>query len=176
MIKHFEKLTHSALYSENDTKVSQSVVISVFQVWIACCLMTGLVLQTGCNQSDTSNRKQESVNSESLAVPKDSTDGNDADKTHFVRVAVDSEGMQVDELSKKDIDFYKWMEPRKKKQIDSSKKWPIFHDFQYTDRQPSSGIDFRHYPVDCATREYKSAHYDHGNGVAVADIDNGWTS
>ena len=48
-------------------------------------------------------------------------------------------------------------------------KPPSFHN---EDQQPESGIDFRHYPVDCALREYKSAHYDHGNGIAVADINN----
>ena len=57
-------------------------------------------------------------------------------------------------------------------QIDAAKDWQVFHNFQYRDAQPASGIDFRQYPVDCALREYKSAHYDHGNGIAVADIDN----
>ena len=172
MINQTKKLSHSAIYSRNDARVSQTVALYVFQVSIACCIITGLILQTGCNQSNTPNQDQESAESQNLVVPNNSTDGNDAEKTHFVRVAVDSKGMQVDELSKKEIDFYEWMEPRKKKQIDGSKNWPIFHDFQYIDRQPESGINFRHYPVDCATREYKSAHYDHGNGVAVADIDN----
>ncbi|HET9227035.1 MAG TPA: CRTAC1 family protein, partial [Thermoanaerobaculia bacterium] len=39
------------------------------------------------------------------------------------------------------------------------------------DRQPGSGITFAHQIVDDAGKTYKAAHYDHGNGVAVADVD-----
>jgi enediyne biosynthesis protein E4 len=46
-----------------------------------------------------------------------------------------------------------------------------FHDFQFTDRVAESGITFRHGIVDDAGRTYKAAHYDHGNGMAVADVD-----
>ena len=115
MINQAKKLSHSTIYSRNDASVLHAGAISVFQVSIAFCIITGLILQTGCNQSSTSNQDQESAESQNLIVPKNSTDGNDAEKTHFVRVAVDSKGMQVDELSKKEIDFYEWMEPRKKK-------------------------------------------------------------
>jgi len=48
---------------------------------------------------------------------------------------------------------------------------PAFHDFQFTDRRAESGITFRHHIVDDAGRTYKAAHYDHGNGIAVADVD-----
>ncbi|MGD2115716.1 MAG: CRTAC1 family protein [Acidobacteriota bacterium] len=43
--------------------------------------------------------------------------------------------------------------------------------FSFTDRLPESGIDFVHQVVDDAGRHYKAVHYDHGNGVAVADVD-----
>ena len=46
-----------------------------------------------------------------------------------------------------------------------------FHDFQFTDRLATSGITFKHHIVDDAGRTYKEAHYDHGNGLAVADVD-----
>jgi hypothetical protein len=46
-----------------------------------------------------------------------------------------------------------------------------FHDFQFTDRVKDSGITFKHQIVDDAGRTYKAAHYDHGNGIAVADVD-----
>src|SRR3954469_24946388 len=46
-----------------------------------------------------------------------------------------------------------------------------FHDFQFTDRRRESGITFRNQIVDDAGKTYKAAHYDHGNGVAVADVD-----
>jgi len=46
-----------------------------------------------------------------------------------------------------------------------------FHDFQFTDRVAESGITFKHGIVDDAGRTYKAAHYDHGNGMAIADVD-----
>jgi len=46
-----------------------------------------------------------------------------------------------------------------------------FHDFQFTDRLRESGVTFRNRSVDDAGKTYKAAHYDHGNGVAVADVD-----
>jgi hypothetical protein len=46
-----------------------------------------------------------------------------------------------------------------------------FHDFRFTDRQPESGIAWRHRIVDDAGRTYKAVHYDHGNGLVPADVD-----
>ena len=46
-----------------------------------------------------------------------------------------------------------------------------FHDFQFTDRLAESGITFKHRIVDDAGKTYKAAHYDHGNGIAIADVD-----
>lgn len=48
-------------------------------------------------------------------------------------------------------------------------KVPI--DFRFTDRLAESGITFAHQIVDDAGKTYKAAHYDHGNGVAAADVD-----
>jgi hypothetical protein len=47
----------------------------------------------------------------------------------------------------------------------------VFHDFQFSDRLAASGITFRHRIVDDAGKTYKAAHYDHGNGIAIADVD-----
>ncbi|MCP3961897.1 MAG: CRTAC1 family protein [bacterium] len=46
-----------------------------------------------------------------------------------------------------------------------------FYFFRFADKTAESGIRFRHRIVDDAGRDYKMVHYDHGNGVAVADID-----
>src|SRR5437016_13215800 len=46
-----------------------------------------------------------------------------------------------------------------------------FHDFQFTDRLVESQIQFEHHIVEDAGKVYKAAHYDHGNGIAVADVD-----
>ena len=48
---------------------------------------------------------------------------------------------------------------------------PTFHDFQFTDRRAASGLAFRHRVVDDAAITYKAAHYDHGTGIAIADVD-----
>jgi len=50
-------------------------------------------------------------------------------------------------------------------------RFKVFHAFRFTDRQPESRITFAHQIVDDAGKTYKAAHYDHGNGIAVADID-----
>jgi len=64
-----------------------------------------------------------------------------------------------------------WLEKRAATQISAAKRWKAFHDFRFIDRQPESGIGFRHRVVDDAGRTYKAVHYDHGNGLAVADVD-----
>ena len=46
-----------------------------------------------------------------------------------------------------------------------------FHDFTFTDRRRESGITFQHHIVADAGKTYKAAHYDHGNGLAIADVD-----
>jgi hypothetical protein len=45
------------------------------------------------------------------------------------------------------------------------------HDFRFTDRVSESGITFVHRIVDDAGLYYKAVHYDHGNGLAIADVD-----
>ena len=46
-----------------------------------------------------------------------------------------------------------------------------FHDFQFRDRLPESGITFVQHPTDDSGKFYKSNHYDHGTGLAAADVD-----
>jgi hypothetical protein len=56
-------------------------------------------------------------------------------------------------------------------QFERSKTWNAFHDFSFTDRQSESGITFVCQLVDDAARDFKAVHYDHGTGMAVADVD-----
>jgi hypothetical protein len=53
----------------------------------------------------------------------------------------------------------------------SASRSGAFHDFRFTDRLPESGITYRNRVVSDAAKNYKSAHYDHGTGMAVADVD-----
>jgi enediyne biosynthesis protein E4 len=47
----------------------------------------------------------------------------------------------------------------------------VFHQFQFEDGLKESGITFVHRIVDDAGLLYKKVHYDHGSGIAVADVD-----
>jgi cytochrome oxidase Cu insertion factor (SCO1/SenC/PrrC family) len=64
-----------------------------------------------------------------------------------------------------------WMEARQKAQLATVDQFKVFHDFRFTDRREESGITFHNKIADDAGRNYKPAHYDHGNGVVIADVD-----
>ena len=65
----------------------------------------------------------------------------------------------------------KAMDHRADAQLTSLGQFDVFYFFSFADRTQESGIDFRHRIVDDAGRDYKMVHYDHGNGLTVADID-----
>jgi len=60
---------------------------------------------------------------------------------------------------------------RRKAQLVAARQFKVFHDFQFMDRRQESGITFRHHAVDDVTKHMRMGHYDHGSGVAVADVD-----
>jgi hypothetical protein len=60
---------------------------------------------------------------------------------------------------------------RKKAQLETVKQFKVFYQFQFSDKVKDSGITFVHHIVSDAGRTYKAIHYDHGNGLAVADVD-----
>jgi hypothetical protein len=60
---------------------------------------------------------------------------------------------------------------RKKAQLETASQFKVFYQFQFTDKVKESGITFVHHAVEDATRHYKPVHYDHGSGIAVADVD-----
>ena len=64
-----------------------------------------------------------------------------------------------------------WLQELKNAQLATSDQINVFHDFRFEDRLPDSGIDFVHKIVNDSGKEYVANHYDHGNGVAVADVD-----
>ncbi len=63
------------------------------------------------------------------------------------------------------------LEKNRQVQLEAAKAWSVFHDFTFTDRYEESGIRFHQNPVDDASKNYKAVHYDHGTGLAVADVD-----
>jgi len=60
---------------------------------------------------------------------------------------------------------------RKKAQLAAVGEFKVFYDFHFTDRVKESGITFVHRIVDDAGKTYKAVHYDHGNGIAAADVE-----
>ncbi len=64
-----------------------------------------------------------------------------------------------------------WMAERQQQQLDTRSQFQVPHDFKFTDRQPESGIEWSNQVVEDAGKTYVAAHYDHGNGVAIADLD-----
>ena len=65
----------------------------------------------------------------------------------------------------------KWLSARMEKQLATKPDFQVFHDFRFSDLAPESGITFEHKSVDYACKINIAAHYDHGNGIAVADVD-----
>lgn len=64
-----------------------------------------------------------------------------------------------------------WMDARRDAQMQQVDQIPVQHDFQFRDVRKKSGIRFLHQIVDDAGSDYKGVHYDHGNGVTIADVD-----
>ncbi|MEO8075445.1 MAG: CRTAC1 family protein [Acidobacteriota bacterium] len=64
-----------------------------------------------------------------------------------------------------------WLQALQQAQIAGIQSTAAFHDFRFTDRLAESGISFKQRIVDDAGKTYKAAHYDHGNGIAIADVD-----
>jgi len=60
---------------------------------------------------------------------------------------------------------------RGKAQAEAMSAFKVFHDFHFTDQVEESGISFFQHPVADALQNFTVTHYDHGNAVAVADLD-----
>jgi hypothetical protein len=70
-----------------------------------------------------------------------------------------------------DAPLQRLLTDRARQQAGAIKRDAAFHDFKFTDRIAQSGITFENQIVDDAGKNWKPAHYDHGNGIAVADVD-----
>lgn len=60
---------------------------------------------------------------------------------------------------------------RKAAQEKTVTEFKVFYQFQFRDRLAESGITFTHHFTDDSGKFYKPNHYDHGNGIAAADVD-----
>ncbi|MFO0867872.1 MAG: FG-GAP-like repeat-containing protein [Pirellulales bacterium] len=64
-----------------------------------------------------------------------------------------------------------WLAERQAAQEATRPQLRVDCDFRFVDRRHESGIRFRHRAVDDVGRTMVTAHYDHGSGLAVADVD-----
>jgi hypothetical protein len=64
-----------------------------------------------------------------------------------------------------------WLASRAIEQQRSLSRSDLVQDFRFVDAITPSGIQFVNRPVDDAGKQYKAVHYDHGSGVAAADVD-----
>jgi hypothetical protein len=81
-----------------------------------------------------------------------------AGKTREVRIPPDDDGV-------------KSLGSRKAAQEKAGRGLDALHDFRFHDRVLESGITFVEHPTDDSAKFYKSNHYDHGTGIAAADVD-----
>ena len=70
-----------------------------------------------------------------------------------------------------DLQDTDWLDRLKTAQIKAAASTAVFYGFEFVDRVGESGIGFRHRIVDAAGKRYRAAHFDHGNGIAIADVD-----
>lgn len=64
-----------------------------------------------------------------------------------------------------------WLSLQAAAQLRYRDEIPVYHDFRFEDRTAESGIDYINRVVPDAAKDFKFNHYDHGTGIAVADVD-----
>ncbi len=89
----------------------------------------------------------------------------------LLALSLSTEAQLLDSDNDKAERTLKLLQNRKQQQVQLSRDLQAFHDFQFTDRIQGSGITFKHEMADDAGKNWKPAHYDHGNGIAAADVD-----
>lgn len=83
-----------------------------------------------------------------------------------------SAGSNINKFISKESITPDWLKKRIENQLNETDSWNVFHQFSFEDRIAESRIEFEHLINPDCGKDYKPVHYDHGNGIAVADIDN----
>ena len=63
-----------------------------------------------------------------------------------------------------------WLESRRQAQLATIDQFEVFCHFNFSDQIAQSGIHFRNKVVDDSGKYWQPVHYDHGNGLAIADV------
>src|SRR5688500_17830580 len=98
---------------------------------------------------------------------------------HYLSIALlagvmfqtDGADRQVIDPLKLNVNTMRRLAENKKVQLRKIAASAAFHQFSFQDAHEASQIEFRHRAVDDAAKNWKAAHYDHGSGLAVADVD-----
>lgn len=64
-----------------------------------------------------------------------------------------------------------WLDKAAVAQREAAKAWTVRHDLRFRNRRLASKIRFKNRYTNDGGKYYLPVHYDHGNGVAVADVD-----
>ena len=64
-----------------------------------------------------------------------------------------------------------WLGARQAAQLTAIAGVDVYHSFSFSDQIDASGIVFRNRITDESGKHLQPIHYDHGNGIAVADVD-----
>jgi len=81
------------------------------------------------------------------------------------------ERARLGNLQQEDVVHRALLAARKKAQLATVDQFKVFYRFHFVDRVKENGITFVNHVVEDAAKNYMAAHYDHGNGIAVADVD-----
>ena len=65
-----------------------------------------------------------------------------------------------------------WFQKRAMSQVKALAASKVYFQFNFSDRLEESGITFRNWVTPNGGKHFKAAHYDHGNGIVIADVDN----
>jgi hypothetical protein len=86
--------------------------------------------------------------------------------------AAPNDGMRTVHFPPANADLPRLLAERQRQQIRAAAGSKARRDFRFTNRVDDSQITFFQHSVDDALKWWKPAHYDHGSGVAAADVDN----
>ena len=64
-----------------------------------------------------------------------------------------------------------WFQQRAISQVNALATTKLYFQFTFSDRIEESGITFRNWVTPDGGKELKPSHYDHGNGITIADVD-----
>lgn len=81
-------------------------------------------------------------------------------------------GFKAEKFLTKDQINPGWIERRQNDQIREAASSTVNYQFKFSNLQQESGITFKHLINPDCNISYKPVHYDHGNGLAIADVDN----